>query len=230
MRLRRGWGQNIPARIGNFAIPTLEWVDGGPTTGSVLSSTGTLAGDLFIGVDSSANTTPPATVATGRTWIGAGISSNESTSDLSIRAAYGIAAGADEDIAAAGSSRRLWVALRGVDTALFVASLSAGVTYAYNATTGANIVASPLAFTRPGVVLLWVRQSGTNTNTFTSPQTLIDTQNSASSEMQVYWTGASAAVDSAGINVLSYEGQSQPLTDNTRGRATFAIWVPGAAL
>lgn len=231
MRLRRGYNShNFPARVGKFALPTLEWF-GGAATGGALSSTGTVAGDLFIGVDSDADTTPPIVVATGRTWIDAGITSDESTADASIRAAYGVAAGADETIGAAGSSRREWVALRGVDTTLFAASLSAGVTYAYNATTGANIVSSALAFTRPGIVLLWARQSGTNTNTFTTgPVILIDDQSPGNAEMQVYWTGASASLDTAGTAVLSYPGESLALTDSNRPRCTFAIWIPGAAL
>lgn len=230
MRLRRGSFQNIPARPKKYALPTLEWF-GGAATGGALSSTGTLAGDLFIGLDTDADNTPPVVVATGRTWIDAGITSTESAGNASIRAAYGVAAGSNETIGAAGSSRREWVALRGVDTTLFAASLSAGVTYAYNADTGANIVSSALAFTRPGLVLLWARQSGTNTNTFTNgPVILIDDQSAGNAEVQVYWTGLSASLDTEGANILSYPGQALALTDNTRPRATFVIWVPGAEL
>jgi hypothetical protein len=156
--------------------------------------------------------------------------SSDETSDASIRAAYLVSTGTDDGIGAAGSSRRLWLTLRSVDTALFIASLSAGVTYAYNATTGANIISSSLAPGRSGIFLLWVRQSTANTNTFTNPATLITTQNSGSAEMQVYWTGASASLDTAGIALTSYTGQSHALTNSALARATFACWVPGAAL
>lgn len=222
-----GLGKISPKNsIGNFHTPTLEWF-GGTTIGGELSTTGTIAGDLLIGLDTDADLTPPTTVASGRNWIGNGITSNEVTTDASIRAAYGFTVGSNETIGAAGSSRREWIALRNVDPD-FASYLSEGITYAYDATTGANIVSPSLKFPRPGIVLLWTRQSGTNTNTFTSPNMLIDDQSPGNAEVQVYWTGNSGALDSYGNNVFSYSGQSHVLTDNTRARATFAIWIPGA--
>jgi hypothetical protein len=213
-----------------YALPRLIW-QGSAATGGALAPSGTLAGDLNVGVDSAATTTPPTTVATGGTWIDAGIASDESAADAAIRAAYLVSVGADDAIGAAGASRRSWVTLRDVDVPMFIAYLAAGITYAYDATTGANILTPALGgWPRPGVVLLWVRQSSTNTNTFTKPPTLIATQNAANAEMQVYWTGASASLATQGAEVAAYDSQSQAITDSTRPRCTFALWVPGIRL
>jgi hypothetical protein len=229
MRFRRGFGQNIPARAGNFAIPTLEAFDGAPTTGNTITLTGSLAGDLLIGVNSSSTTSVPLGPA-GTTSLGSGIASDETT-DLSIRCSWKIAAGADEVIPAAGSSRATWLALRGVDTTNFAALMSEGTTFVYGATTGANMVIPALgALPRPGVVLVLGKQLAANTIAPAAGMTLVDVQNSGSGEAFSWWSGATNVLDSLGTLLPSYAGQTTALGTGTSGRAAMSIWIPGAPL
>jgi hypothetical protein len=227
MRLRRGLLQNTQVRAGNFLIPTLEAFEGAATTGNTITLTGSLTGDLLIGINSRADATLP-TIPAGATGLGAGISSDETT-DLAIRCSWKVAAGADEVIATAGSSRATWLALRGVDTTNFASLMVEGTTFEYGDTTGANMVIPALgALPRPGVILVFGRQSGANTIAPAAGMTLVDVQNSASAEAFSWWSGASNALDSSGTLLPSYAGQTTALGTGTSGRAAISIWIPGA--
>lgn len=210
----------------SFKVPSLIWF-AGSANGAELTSSGTIAGDLFIGLDSANNSaTPPAVPPTGTTGIGSGIGSDETT-DVAMRLFYKFAAGANETIPLKTGGRRVWLALRDVDPD-FATYLSYGVTFAYAATTGANYVVPALGtLPRPGVVLTFGRRTGADTNFGT---TLIHRQNSGSGPAQAYWTGASNTLGSQGTEVPSFAGESHALDDSTAGRTACSIWLPGAPI
>jgi hypothetical protein len=195
---------------------------GGHATGGDLTPTGTLPGDLMIAFDTQATTTPPA-AGSGFTSITTG--SSDETTDCAFRLTYKWQTSADETITTAGASRRGGVVLRNVDPK-FDAYLATGVTHITDTTTGANILAGALTPPRAGIFLTFVRQSGTNTNTFTG--TLLHTQNAANAEVQIYWTSTAGltAAGSLGTAVTYQAAQTYALGTSTNARGTCVLWIP----
>lgn len=230
LRLRRGYVPAPAVHVPRYSNITLEAFAGSSTTGNTITMTGSLSGDLLLALNTTGTATPPVVAPTDHTWIGAGIGSDEATTDTAGRLSYKFATGTDEVIAAAGSSRREAVALRGVDPA-FATFLSDGVTYAYAARSGANFIMPALGtFPRRGVVLGFGKQVSTNTIGADAPLLFIDAQNAANGEAFVWWSGESNSLDSVGTLIGSYTGQTTALSVSNVGSVGAAIWIPAAPL
>jgi hypothetical protein len=156
----------------SYQVPTLVDSDGHATGGTLTGITGTVVGDFIIGLNSTGSTSIP-TEPTGYTPIGAGIASKFVTSP-------------NESVPAAGSSRSVFAAFRGVDP-----NILADLTnkYVYRNTSGTNNWGPPgiPVFARNSVVVAFGRRGGTSDTLFTN-LTQIILQSSASAPAQIYWT------------------------------------------
>jgi hypothetical protein len=169
----------------SYQVPTLVDSDGHATGGTLTGITGTVVGDFIIGLNSTGSTSIP-TEPTGYTPIGAGIASDESGNDCAIICSAKFVTSPNESVPAAGSSRSVFAAFRGVDP-----NILADLTnkYVYRNTSGTNNWGPPgiPVFARNSVVVAFGRRGGTSDTLFTN-LTQIILQSSASAPAQIYWT------------------------------------------
>jgi hypothetical protein len=205
-----------------YIAPTLIWL-GGHSLGGALTTSGTVAGDFAIGIDTDSDTSVPAAPPTDCTAIGAGVASDEGN-DCAILASAKFLSGADEGVAANGASRRVWAVFRDVDPGM-LSLLTDGVTYAYSAASGSNMIVPALAPPRSAIILTAGRRTGTADTDFAT--TLLRRQDSASAPAQLYWTGPSNTLGVQGTPQGSFAGES-PSIVSTVGRCAFSFALLGA--
>lgn len=196
---------------------------GGDGNGGAIATSGTLPGDFAIHLGSNLTTTPPTAGPSGFTVLGAGIGSDESAADNSIRISCKFLTSANETIGAVsgsgGTSRAVAAVFRNVAPGILDSMPSTGTSsagrFTYGSTTGSNWVVPAITPDRATAIVCLGSRTGGSDTAWTD-LTLIRLQNTASTPSQIYWNATEAA---------SFAGFSYAIvSSNARSACTFALY------